>query len=374
MRMDGDFNGAELRLARIFSGLALEDVATRVGKTRQYLHKLETGQATPTSQLVEHLASALQVEPSFFSSGHGLMAGEEQFHFRKLFTTRVMVKQVAMARGELIGRLVTYLDHELRLPELRIPEVADAKTMDDIEQAAELCRREWNLGLGPIANMHRLAEYVGTVVTSFQSVSKEIDALSVALKRPIIVRNEAKESVCRQRFDIAHELGHFVLHGGQVTGDRITESQANRFASALLVPRTMMAKLFPRPRGTRLDWAGLREFKLTWKVSKAAILYRARQLELISDSQYKTGVVTLRRTGEATGEREDHLIPQEFPELLARSLAVLADRKGAYAEDVASALRITPSLLRELVGFDLPMRTQGQSLRTRQRPNLYLVS
>lgn len=372
--MDADFNGAELRLARIFSGLALEDVATRVGKTRQYLHKLETGQATPTSQLVEHLASALQVEPSFFSQGNGLIAGEEQFHFRKLFTTRVMVKQVAMARGELIGRLVTYLDHELRLPELRIPEVADAKTMDDIEQAAELCRREWDLGLGPIANMHRLAEYVGTVVTSFQSVSKEIDALSVALKRPIIVRNEAKESVCRQRFDIAHELGHFVLHGGQVTGDRITESQANRFASALLVPRTMMAKLFPRPRGTRLDWAGLREFKLTWKISKAAILYRARQLELISDSQYKTGVVTLRRTGEAMGEREDHLIPQESPELLARSLTVLADRKGTYAEDVASALRITPPLLRELVGFDVPMRTQGQSLRTRQRPNLYLVS
>lgn len=372
--MNGEFNGAELRLARIFNELALEEVAARVDKTRQYLHKLETGQATPTAQLVGHLASALQVEPAFFSNGPAIMTGEEQFHFRKLFTTRAMIKQVAMARGELIGRLVSYLDQELRLPELRIPMVADPQTMEDIERAAELCRREWELGLGPITNMNRLAEYVGAIVTSFHSISKEIDALSVALKRPIIVRNEAKESVCRQRFDIGHELGHFVLHAGQTTGDRVTESQANRFASALLIPRTMMAKFFPRPRGTRLDWSGLRDFKLTWKVSKAAILYRARQLELISDNQYKTGVITLRRTGEAIREHEDHLISPESPELLSRSLAVLAEKKGVYAAEIASALRVTPLLLQQIIGFDLMIRTPTSSQRIIQRPSLHLVT
>src|SRR5882724_1407195 len=278
--MEFEFNGTELRLARIFNGLALEEVAERVEKTRQYLHKLETGQAVPTESLLANLASVLRVEPGFFTKNQVPMIGEDQFHFRKLFTTRTMLKQIAMARGELAGRLVTYLDQELKLPSIRIPERHDVQTPDDIERAADLCRREWELGLGPIANMNRLAENIGAIVTSFQSMSKEVDALSVAVRRPIIVRNEAKGSVCRQRFDIGHELGHFVLHMGMMTGDRVTENQANRFSSALLIPRMMMAKLFPKPRGSRLDWVGLREFKLTWKVSKAAILYRARQLDL----------------------------------------------------------------------------------------------
>ncbi len=35
------FDGACLRLARVFSGPALEEVAEKLGKTRQYRHQLE---------------------------------------------------------------------------------------------------------------------------------------------------------------------------------------------------------------------------------------------------------------------------------------------------------------------------------------------
>ena len=371
--MSADFSGRELRLARTFHGLALDELASRVDKTRQYLHKLETGATKPTDQLTREIAAALQVDVAFFSNGPQLIPSDEQFHFRKLFTTRVGIKQVAMARGELVGRIVNYLDSELKLPDLRIPEIELSGTQDDIERAAEMCRTEWGLGLGPIANMNRLAESIGAVVTSFKSLSKEVDALSIALSRPIIVRNEAKESVCRQRFDIGHELGHFVMHRGVVTGDRATESQANRFSSALLIPRAMMLKLFPRPRGSRLDWVGIRDFKLVWKVSKAAIFYRARQLDLLSDEQYKTGVITLRRQGEATGEREDHLIQDERPELLLHSFKVLADKRALFAEDVAHALHMSRAFLSDVVGFSGPARQLAEQTPDSARPALFLV-
>ncbi|MFX4717515.1 ImmA/IrrE family metallo-endopeptidase, partial [Acinetobacter baumannii] len=86
-------------------------------------------------------------------------------------------------------------------------------------------------------------------------------------------------SACRERFGIAHELGHFSLHIGVLTGDRLTETQANRFASALLLPRTTFAtESRIAMRGSRLNWQGLSELKLRWGVSKAAILFRGRQL------------------------------------------------------------------------------------------------
>lgn len=349
--MEQQFNGANLRLARVFHGLSLDDLAGLVGKSRQFLHKLETNDTCePTPELAADLSKQLRVRTEFFYQPLSEVLPEEEVHFRKLFTTRSAIKQAAMAKAEMFLQLVDYLDDHLKLPDVSIPTVADANSAEDIEQAAELCRRHWELGLGPIDNMVRVAERAGAVVTTFNSVSAEIDALSYAMKRPVIVRNDAKPSACRQRFDIAHEVGHFVLHVGLQTGSRLTESQANRFASAFLLPRSMMAAHWPKPKGSRLDWLGMKDFKLTWKVSKAAILYRARQLDLIDDAQYKSGVITLRRTGEAISEREDKQIPLEQPNMVRHALQVLCSKGGKTPEKLAEELGWSLSLLKEVAG------------------------
>jgi Zn-dependent peptidase ImmA (M78 family)/transcriptional regulator with XRE-family HTH domain len=370
--MDTQFNGAALRLARLFGGMTLEDVALKIGKSRQYLHKLETAQSPPTAQLLAELATALRVEPGFFGGTRAGTLAEEQVHFRKLSGTRVGIRQMAIARAEMTGLLVACLERRVKLPPVRLPLVSDAKTTEDVEQAAELCRREWDLGLGPIADMTRLAEHVGAVVTSFQSVSTEIDAMSFAMGRPIIVRNEAKRSAARQRFDIGHELAHAVLHSGRPTGDHATESEAHRFASALLVPRSMMMKLFPQSRGSRLDWIGLSDFKMTWGISKAALLYRARQLEILTDQQYRTGVITMKRSsGEATREREDDHMPLETPTLLRGAFDLLAKRKGLFGGEIAKELQVSFEMLEDLVGFHLP---RPDTPNPAPRPELRLVA
>ncbi len=359
-----NFVGSELRLARFFNGLSLEEVGERVGKTRQYIHKCEAGQATPTDELTADIAACLRVQPEFFFSQARSITSEDLFHFRKLLTTRNGVKQVAMAHGEMMVRLASVFEQHLKLPEVKMQDFDQVTGAEDIERAAEACRREWGLGFGPIDDMNRLAEHLGIFVTSFRSVSKEVDALSVATKRPIIVRNDAKDSPCRHRFDIGHELGHLALHTGIVTGDRVTEGQANRFASAFLMPRSMMLKLFPKPKSSRFDWKSISEFKLEWKVSKAALLYRARQLEIITDAQYKTGVISLNRNGEAATEREDYLVRKENPELVQTSLDVLKVRKGMDAKSLSSILRVSVDFLEEIV---------GAPLETVERPKLRLV-
>lgn len=341
------FNGSNLRLARLYHELSLEQVAERVNKTRQYIQRLESGFAVPTNELSNELATVLQVTPAFFETQVQSPVNEEIVHFRKRSAIRVATKLAALAKAELYRRLIVVFEENLNLPPVLFPELK-ANSSEEVERAAEKCRIDWGLEFGPIENVTRLAEKLGAFVTSFDSVSDDVDALSVPLDRPFIVRNTAKKSSCRQRFDIAHEIGHLVLHGGISTGDRITESQANQFASALLLPRSAMAKYFPAPIGGRINWRGLSEFKLTWKVSKAAIIYRAHQLSLLTDTQYKTAFLGLKRKGEAIEEKEDYLIPHEKPELFHRAIKVLINDVCIDIEALAKRLKITVPMLLEL--------------------------
>lgn len=350
--MNTPFNGLELKLLRQFNQLSLEELGQHLECTRQYVHKVETGQTIPSDQFIQQAANYFNVPEELFTHVKPVLQ-EEQIHFRSLRSTKVATKQVVIARGEYIKRLTEYLDSKLRLPKY---DIHNSSRSGSIEAIAEQCRADWGLGLGPISNMVRLCESHGVVVTTFQSLSSEVDALSLATARPIFVRNEAKESACRQRFDLAHELGHLVLHDGMVTGDRITESEANQFASALLIPQTMMRTHFPTWfKGGRYNWSKLSEFKQTWKVSKAAILYRAKSLGLLTQEQYTSGVIALRKNSEAITEKEDHLIPQEKPELLQACFAMLAKKK-IFAEDIAQALDVNVGFLENLVGMEVPRK------------------
>lgn len=356
------FKGSELRLARIFNNLTLEELAEKVGKTKQYIQKLETNNDKPTETLEESLADALYVLPSFFYSNFENQVYDEICHFRKARATKISTKQSVIARGEFFQRLKNYFEQHLSLPKVNFP-YKEFLPNTDIELEAELFRKSLDLGNAPIDNMCLLAENSGVIIAEFNMDSKDVDALSVDVTRPFIIRNDAKKSICRFRFDNAHEMGHLILHQGIMTGDRVTEKQANHFASALLLPRAMMFNHFPRPKGVRLNWKEISEFKLWTKVSKAAILYRANQLELISPTQYKSAWMRLNRSGEAIVENEDHLIPQESPELLKTMFKVLADKKHIYAEDIAKELHIRVNFLENLIGF-----------KVEKRPKLYVVN
>lgn len=75
--------------------------------------------------------------------------------------------------------------------------------------------------------------------------------------RPIISYNQNQKNKSRERFTIAHELGHFFLHSNKnvfvdknpkvmfrnnasSSGEQLQEKEANHFAAALLMPNTLI--------------------------------------------------------------------------------------------------------------------------------------
>lgn len=318
-----EFSPDKLRLARCAAGLSLADIGEKLEVTRQYAHKLEVN-AMPSPSQLKTLSELLDVEEHFFFMPRRSSVELEQCHFRSLRSSTQTLKKTIAAQVEMFELLVDELDKEIAFPPVDF-KVFDGPidTVSKIEQVAEKFRREQGLGLGPISSVTKLAEKIGVLVVDLSEADEKVDAFSLYNKRPLIVRSTAKASPGRQRFDLAHELGHLIMHQGIETGCRTTEDQANLFASAFLMPRASFASEFPAMRGRYLNWPALKELKLRWKVSFKALIYRARSLDLLTADQAKSGFTHLNRKGFTKDEEFDDLIPMESPVLVQRAIDLL---------------------------------------------------
>lgn len=318
-----EFSPDKLRLARCAAGRSLAEIGELLGVTRQYAHKLEVN-AIPSPNQLERLCEVLRVEENFFFAPRKSGVELEQCHFRSVRTSTLTLKKTIAAQVEMFELLVDELDKEVAFPILDFAALDEPVTgAGKIELVAERFRREQGLGLGPLSNVTKLAEKIGVLVVNLADADDRVDAFSLFNKRPLIVRNTSKANPGRQRFDLAHELGHLVMHQGIETGCRETEEQANQFASALLMPRASFAAEFPTMRGKYLNWTALKELKLRWKVSFKALIYRARALDLLTADQAKSGFTYLARKGFTKSEEFDELIPMESPLLVQRAIDLL---------------------------------------------------
>lgn len=337
------FNGNNLRIARLMSGISLNELGERVATTRQYIHQLETTNKIPTDELLDALAYELNVDPRFFSIKLGNQVQEEECHFRKLKATLVSSRRECAAHATALNKLIEALEEYLELPDVNFPQL-NISSLADAEAASIECRKHWKLGDGPIKNMIRVVETAGAIVSTFGNISEKIDALSLNRNRPIIILNMTKNAP-RIRMDISHEILHIVGHNGIETGDLETEAQANHFASHFLLPQAALMREYTSRSTTRIDWNRIYSIKTKWGISAKAIVYRLNQYSLISPSQYRTANIHLSKTGQTKEERFDDVISKDLPELLPTSLELLLKTYGRNFGGLLSELGIKAGFL-----------------------------
>lgn len=346
-----DFVGARLRLARSFHGWTQIHLGELVAVSSPYISSLEHDKKSPTAELVKAFGDVLGFRPPFFFEPLSGAVDEAESNFRRRSRTSARLKSQVLARATLLSELLVLLEKQVSLPELDIPELDPEDDGRSIERTAERCRSHWGLPLDrPINSIGRVAERAGVVLVRLTDETDDVDAFSTwAQTRPVIVLNAARGSTSRTKLNVGHELGHLVLHRNGGKSRSIQEKQAFRFGAALLFPEPAFRREF---WGAYQDgWSGLRRLKQRWGMSLQAIVYRARELDLLNSAEYRRLNKQIAARGWKTEEPDEP--PREKPELLEEALLTLQRERGIHLSDVAETLSWQNTTLEQVAGVEI---------------------
>jgi Zn-dependent peptidase ImmA (M78 family) len=240
--------------------------------------------------------------------------------------------------------MVFYLEEYVNLPTLHFPQFdcpSQPRLISDemIEGIASEARDFWKLRSAPIPDVVWLLEQHSTIIARDRLDAETLDALSVwgsLENRPYIILNADKQSAIRSRTDVAHELGHLLLHRNvkrsQLTKSveyKLIEDQAFRFARAFLLPASSFANDM-----YALSLDALRSIQSKWKVSLGIMVKRAEDLDLINEEQTKKLWIALNRRGWKFREPFDDEIEIESPKLLSRVFNLLVTEQVQNKDEI----------------------------------------
>jgi Zn-dependent peptidase ImmA (M78 family)/transcriptional regulator with XRE-family HTH domain len=354
------FNAGLLQVARLSRGMSQETLAEKAKLTQGYVSKVEAGVIVePDEAAVSEFARVLDYPASFFYEPDRMIGLPVSVHpmYRKRASVgkRAIDTLQALMNIRLfhLRRLLNSTDHNRKIP---LPEM-DPDEYGGAERIAELVRRTWLVPNGPIQNLTAFIERAGCVVVSCELPDESVDGVTLRVVDlpPVIFLNSSLPAD-RQRFTLAHELGHLIMHR---TPSVDMESEANLFASALLLDR---AGILERVRGTRVTLALLAQLKPAWRVSMQAILYRLEKLGAVTSSQAGYLWRQMSTLGYRTHEPDELSFPAEQTSVMPRLIEMHLKDFNYTTEQLSKALH---SLEPEMVAM--------YGLESKKSPRLRVV-
>lgn len=357
--MPHSFNVGLLRIARQARGWSQSELARVSGVSQAHLSKLENGITPCTDEVVSKLAQSLQFPESFFFQADRAVGLPVSVH--PMYRKKASVGQKATERLEaelnirllFLKRLLSAVEYE---PELPLPDLDIDAFGGDPEHIAELVRRAWLVPSGPLPNLVNWVERAGCIVIHCDFSDLAVDGVTIQyMGLPACIFLNKAQPADRQRFSLAHELGHIIMH--RMPSPNM-EAEANAFAAALLMPA----------RDVRGDLAGkltiqrLAVLKPIWRVSMNALLYRAKTIGAITDNQSSYLWRQLSSLGYRTSEPPELDLPLEQPTILPEILRVHLEDLGYELNDLCKVLHSSEEDVRRM----LPLPSQAH-------PHLRLV-
>ena len=355
-------NGKSIKLARESRGLSQSKLSELLGVTQASLSRFEKGVLTVAPEFVSKIAQVLNYPASFFEKDICIV-GETSLFYRKRASMTVKDLSILESKISILSKGIDELMESINIPELRIPSV-EPSVDNSPQEIAYKVRNFLDVPAGPIDKIVSLLEKNGVIVMFLDVDDMEkFDGLTMFTmnQAPVIWINRNIPND-RKRFSLAHELGHLVMH---LRSDNLEKSEeqkeleANEFAGEFLMPKSQCkVDLF------KLKYKDLGMKKYYWKVSKAAIIYRAKELKCISEETARYLYVTLGRYGERKNESVQ--VPIDEPQIVKKMYSLHVSELKYSAEEM---MDIT-GLMTDDIKADLLNVSNLISIKTRNRIQL----
>lgn len=281
--------GNNLKRIRLLKNLSLRQAGNLLNMSSTAVSKYENGRILLDSKKIIFFANAYNVKTTDLLKSYKVPKMNFS-SFRK--KKRLKGQYLELLENVIQDEVAKYLE----VKEMNTIDSATIKIkkyvcngFEDAEIAANNFRNYIQISSKqPITDLINILENLGIVIIQIQNYNNkfnDFDGLGEIVENvPVIVLLDGIKDGARQRFTIAHELGHIVLN---INDDSLDEEKlCDRFASALLMPKEAVINEFGASRN-KINFFELTAFKNEFKVSYAAIVYRLKDLKIISEHVYK---------------------------------------------------------------------------------------
>jgi Zn-dependent peptidase ImmA (M78 family)/DNA-binding XRE family transcriptional regulator len=287
--------GERLKFARTEAGMTQEQLSAKLGfKDRQILANIEGGKRKVSAEELLQLIQILGKPMDYFTDST-LLVGEGAFCWRapKASVEKLDQFETKARRWIATYRLMGREKGELSSPLVTQLAITERSSFEEARAAAEALTLEWRLGEVPADSLTRAVESALGVLVLWVDAAADISGAACKLNEFNTILVNRREPDGRRNFDFAHELFH-LLTWEKLPPQRIdtvdpqsrkgkrAEQLANNFASALLMPETILRPRWEhRAKGDIHDW--LNEAASTLCVTSEALYYRLLHLGWLSE-------------------------------------------------------------------------------------------
>lgn len=364
------FFGEKLLSVRELNGLSRKELADKLNVTEQAIWQYENQYTVPKFEIINELKKIFNVKAQFFYSEPFIsnISNVESIAYRA--EDRDARKKTKMETSfiNFISFFLNKFESRLNLPNTNISQLRDESIelynklvesedrIGQLEMIAENAREK--LGVETNSDLLYRLELSGIYILE-KNMGSNVDAYSTWTdeEKPFIILGNKKKSAVRRNFDLAHELGHLLLHYkidmDSLTKDehKIIEKEANDFASFFLLPKNKFLEDFSTV-SKKSNPDSYIDLKMKYMVSIAALEYRAYKLGLLTFEENRYFYAKINQKNYKKNEPLDEDIAVIRPGKIRSLLDLIFSNQLFSLNDILNDYYIDRYFLESLLGLE----------------------